>query len=94
MADDKQVLLEVKNLTRYFPAGRGERVHAVDHVSFRLEGGKTLGLVGESGCGKSTTARTIIRIYEPTEGRIIFDGQDISHLSERELSTRYGSTCR
>ena len=46
MADDKQVLLEVKNLTRYFPAGRGERVHAVDHVSFRLEGGKTLGLVG------------------------------------------------
>ena len=85
MADDKQVLLEVKNLTRYFPAGRGKRVHAVDHVSFRLEGGKTLGLVGESGCGKSTTARTIIRIYEPTEGRIIFDGQDISHLSEREL---------
>ncbi len=85
MSDEKQVLLEVKNLTRYFPAGRVELVHAVDHVSFRLERGKTLGLVGESGCGKSTTARTIIRIYEPTEGSILFDGQDITHIGEREL---------
>ena len=61
-------MLEVKNLTKHFKAGRGQVVHAVDNVSFTLEKGKTLGLVGESGCGKSSCARTIIRIYDPTEG--------------------------
>ena len=78
-------MLEVKNLTKHFKAGKGQEVHAVDNVSFTLEKGKTLGLVGESGCGKSSCARTIIRIYDPTEGQILLDGQDISHMKQREL---------
>ena len=79
------LLLEVKNLTKHFKVGRGQEVHAVDNVSFRLERGKTLGLVGESGCGKSSCARTIIRIYEPTSGQIILNGTDISLMKQREL---------
>ena len=78
-------MLEVTNLTKYFKAGRGQLVHAVDNVSFTLERGKTLGLVGESGCGKSSCARTIIRIYDPASGKIILDGQDITKLSARQL---------
>ena len=78
-------LLEVKSLTKPFKAGKGQEVHAVDNVSFTLEKGKTLGLVGESGCGKSSCARTIIRIYDPTEGQILLDGQDITHMKQREL---------
>ena len=78
-------MLEVKNLTKHFKAGRGQVVHAVDNVSFVLKKGKTLGVVGESGCGKSSCARTVIRIYEPTEGTILLDGQDISHMKQREL---------
>lgn len=78
-------ILEVEHLKKYFSAGRHQTVHAVDDVSFRLERGKTLGLVGESGCGKSTCARTVIRMYEPTEGRIVLDGTDITSLSQKEL---------
>ena len=78
-------MLEVKNLTKHFKTGKGQEVHAVDNVSFTLEKGKTLGLVGESGCGKSSCARTIIRIYDPTEGQILLDGQDITHMKQREL---------
>ena len=78
-------MLEVKNLTKHFKAGKGQEVHAVDNVSFTLEKGKTLGLVGGSGCGKSSCARTIIRIYDPTEGQILLDGQDITHMKQREL---------
>ncbi|MGN1022986.1 MAG: ABC transporter ATP-binding protein [Lachnospiraceae bacterium] len=78
-------LLEVRDLTKYFHMGHHQIVHAVEKVSFRLDAGKTLGLVGESGCGKSTTARTIIRIYDPTEGQIRFMGQDISHMKQKEL---------
>ncbi|MDY6287625.1 MAG: ATP-binding cassette domain-containing protein, partial [Lachnospiraceae bacterium] len=80
-----QHLLEVSNLTKYFDAGRGRKVHAVDHVSFAVDEGMTFGLVGESGCGKSSCARTIIRIYEPTEGTIFFEGRDVSHLPQRVL---------
>lgn len=72
-------LLQVENLTKYFETSSGT-VHSVDGVSFTVEKGETLGLVGESGCGKTTTGRTIIRLYEPTSGRIIFDGQDITTL--------------
>lgn len=79
------VLLEVKNLTKHFPVSGGKVVHAVDDVSFSITRGKTLGLVGESGCGKSTCARTVIRIYEPTSGRIILDGSDITDLSQKQL---------
>ncbi|MDQ4030719.1 MAG: ATP-binding cassette domain-containing protein, partial [Actinomycetota bacterium] len=60
-------------------------IKAVDDVSLTIERGETLGLVGESGCGKSTIGRAILRLYEPTAGTIRFDGQDISHLSEAQL---------
>ena len=82
-----QIVLEVKNLTKHFNVGNSgkQMVHAVDDVSFRLERGKTLGLVGESGCGKSSCARTIIRIYEPTSGNIILDGEDITDYSQKKL---------
>ena len=81
MAD---TILEVKNLTKYFKTKRG-MLHAVDDISFKLERGKTLGLVGESGCGKSTTGRTILRLIEPTSGEILFEGKDITKLNNREL---------
>ena len=78
----ESIVLEVRNLTKHFKVGNSgkQAVHAVDNVSFQLAKGKTLGLVGESGCGKSSCARTIIRIYEPTSGRIILDGQDITEM--------------
>lgn len=85
-------LLEVKNLRKYFPVGSGglfggnkNNLKAVDGVSFRINQGETLGLVGESGCGKSTTGRTILRLYEVTDGEIIFDGQDITHIPNHKL---------
>lgn len=78
-------LLEVSHLKQYFPVGRGKFVHAVDDISFTIGRGETFGLVGESGCGKSTAARSIIRLYEPTEGSIIFDGADITHLKKSGL---------
>ncbi|MEA5067448.1 MAG: oligopeptide/dipeptide ABC transporter ATP-binding protein [Christensenellaceae bacterium] len=79
-------LLVVDRLTKHFPVRGGRSVvHAVDGVSFAIPRGKTLGLVGESGCGKSSCARTIVRIYEPTGGKIILGGQDISALDQRSL---------
>lgn len=79
-----EVILEVKNLVKYFKTKKGD-VHAVDGVSFSIERGKTLGIVGESGCGKSTTGRTILRLIEPTSGEIIFEGRNIEKLSRREM---------
>lgn len=81
MAD---VLLEVKNLTKYFDTPRG-KLHAVDNVSFSIERGKTLGIVGESGCGKSTTGRAILRLVEPTSGEIMFDGVSVPDLRPRQM---------
>ena len=78
------MMLEVDGLTKYFDTPSG-RVHSVDGVSFTVSKGETLGLVGESGCGKSTTARTIIRLYDPDGGRIIFGGHDITHATQRKL---------
>jgi peptide/nickel transport system ATP-binding protein len=85
-------LVEVENLKVWFPIKSGlvlDRhvgdVRAVDDVSFEIRRGETLGLVGESGCGKSTVGRTLLRLYKPTAGRIVFDGQDITTLGEREL---------
>ena len=77
-------LLEVKNLKKYFKAGGG-LLHAVDDVSFTLEAGKTLGVVGESGCGKTTLGRTVLHLTEPTSGEIFFEGEDISHPSKAKL---------
>jgi oligopeptide/dipeptide ABC transporter ATP-binding protein len=86
-----QDLVEVKNLTKHFPvkegmfSAKGEVVHAVDDVSFTIKKGETLGLVGESGCGKSTTGRIILRLLEPTSGSVYFDGEDIFALDKRPL---------
>ena len=77
-------LLEVKNLKKYFKTPKGQ-LHAVDDVSFTIERGKTLGIVGESGCGKSTTGRCIMRLIEPTSGQIIFDGVDLASLTNRQM---------
>jgi len=82
-----ETMVRVENLVKYFPVSgkRNAVVHAVDNVSFEIKKGETLGLVGESGCGKSTTAKTMIRMYDPTSGSIILDGQDISSLSQKKL---------
>ncbi|MBA2877601.1 ABC transporter ATP-binding protein [Anoxybacillus ayderensis] len=77
MAQQKQKLVEVKNLKQYFKVGKGQVVKAVDDVTFDIYKGETLGLVGESGCGKSTTGRTIIGLYEATDGEVLFNGLSV-----------------
>ena len=78
------IILDVKNLKKYFKTPRG-MLHAVDDVSFQIERGRTLGVVGESGCGKSTTGRAILRLIEPTSGEVIFDGEDVVKLSKQKM---------
>src|SRR3954453_21318442 len=85
-------LVDVQHLRVWFPIKSGlvlDRhvgdVRAVDDVTFSVGRGETLGLVGESGCGKSTVGRALLRLYQPTGGRIVFDGTDITKLGEREL---------
>lgn len=96
MIDERQapageVLLEVRDLKKHFPITGGllsrtiGYVHAVDGVSFDVKKGETLGLVGESGCGKTTTGRAVLRLIEPTSGSVKFQGQDILKLNKREL---------
>ena len=77
-------ILEVRHLKKYFKTSHG-MLHAVDDISFDLQAGKTLGLVGESGCGKSTTGRSILRLIEPTSGQIFFEGKDITALSKSQM---------
>ncbi len=81
MAD---TLLSVQNLKKYFPTHKGN-VRAVDDINFSIKKGETLGLVGESGCGKSTTGRVVIRLIDATEGKVLFNGVDINSLSSGEL---------
>ncbi|GAB4505433.1 MAG: dipeptide ABC transporter ATP-binding protein [Anaerolineales bacterium] len=91
MNTNNDVLLRVENLVMHFPIYRGVirrqvgAVHAVDGVSFDVRRGETLGLVGESGCGKSTTGRTILQLYKPTAGNVLFDGVDLVALKGEEL---------
>lgn len=75
--NEKQVLLEVKHLKQYFNEGKANEVRAINDVSFTIYEGETLGLVGESGCGKSTTGRTIIRLYDATDGEVLFRGKNV-----------------
>ncbi|MFQ6066782.1 MAG: ABC transporter ATP-binding protein [bacterium] len=85
-----EILLEVKNLKKYFLTGRGmfsrkEMVRAVDGVSFSIKKGETLGLVGESGCGKTTTGKLILRLLEPTDGEVLFDNEEIFTLDKLRM---------
>lgn len=80
----QEPILQVTGLKKYFNTPKGV-LHAVDDVSFTIERGKTLGVVGESGCGKSTTGRSILRLIEPTAGKVIFEGQDVLALNKDEL---------
>ncbi len=80
-----ETLLRIEDLVVEFPAGRRMKVHAVSGISLDVKKGETLGLVGESGCGKSTTGRAIMQLPRPTSGKVIFDGQDLTKLS--------GETC-
>ena len=78
-------LIEVKNLCKYFPAGKKRTLKAVDNVSLTIAKGETLGLVGESGCGKTTCGRTILKLYPQTSGQIFFDGQEVSNIKGKAL---------
>jgi oligopeptide/dipeptide ABC transporter ATP-binding protein len=92
--DPSEPLVRVRGLVKHFPITRGiifqrriGAVQAVDDVSFDVQRGETLGIVGESGCGKSTTARLLVRLLDPTDGEVRFDGRDITHLKGAELKT-------
>ena len=91
-SDDRQIYVEVKNLKKHFKIGRQAILKAVDDISFHIFKGETFGLVGESGCGKSTTGRTMIRLYDATEGEVLIDGQNVhgkkSHKELKELNKK------
>src|SRR5512135_1390426 len=89
----KKNLLEIKELVKYFPVRGGllQRVvawvQAVDNISFSIREGETVGLVGESGCGKTTVGRTLLRLIEPTSGSVMFTGVDVARLKGKELKS-------
>src|SRR6266498_3137609 len=91
MVSTGDVILDVQNLVKHFPVGGGlfggpaGVIRAVDGVSFSIRRGETLGLVGESGCGKTTTGRCILQLERPTSGEVIFEGRDLTRCSESEL---------
>lgn len=82
---EEKILIEAKNLKKYFKVGASSQLHAVDGVNFKIRRGTTLGVVGESGCGKSTLGRLLLRLYDVTDGQILYDGTDITKLNAKEL---------
>ena len=82
---EDKVLIEVKDLKKYFKTSKG-MLHAVDGINFKIKKGTTLGVVGESGCGKSTLGRVLLHLHEPTGGRIIYDGKDITNYQGKQLT--------
>ena len=84
MEKSKEVLLEIKNLKQYFNEGKRNEVRAIENISFNIYKGETLGLVGESGCGKSTTGKAIIKLNDITDGEILYEGQDIQKITKRK----------
>ncbi len=85
MREPEDALIRVENLVVEFPAPRGQKVHAVSDISFDILAGETLGIVGESGCGKSTTGRAMLQLPKPTSGKVIFEGVDLTGLSSQEM---------
>ena len=95
MSEEKN-LLEVSHLKQYFPVHQGFKtipLKAVDDISFAIKPGETLGLVGESGCGKTTVGRTLLRLYQPTAGRIVFDGKVLDRRCKRQAGAGQESGC-
>ena len=84
---EERPFVEVNNLCKYFKISRKEILKAVDNVSFFINQGEILGLVGESGCGKSTTGRCLVRLEKPTSGEILIGGKDVTKLSRRETNS-------
>ena len=82
---EQKTMLEVRGLKKYFKVPNGGNLHAVDNVSFTINEGETLGIVGESGCGKSTLGRVILRLHEPTAGKVLFDGMNITAFNKQEM---------
>lgn len=82
--NERKKLVQVNNLKKYFHVGANQILKAVDDISFEIFEGETLGLVGESGCGKSTTGRTMIKLYEATAGEVLFDGKNVHKMSRQE----------
>ena len=82
-----QPLIELQNLTKYFDVGKDAKLHAVDGVSLTINQGETLGVAGESGCGKSTLGRTVLKLHEPTSGKIFFEGKDITGYKKKQVHT-------
>ena len=86
MPENNMPLLQTVNLKKYFKVGQKSWLHAVDNVNLSIDAGKTLGVVGESGCGKSTLGRTVLQLLQPTDGQVLFNGQDITKLSRHKMN--------